>query len=51
MTCPNYNGEACVDDRCPYGCMNDSGETIRCDNCWYYKGCEDCSDVNECEMR
>ena len=47
MLCPNYNGEECTDDRCPYGCYDDSGETITCDNCWYYKGCEYCLD-DEC---
>ena len=30
--------------------MDDSGETIRCDNCWYYKGCEACLD-DECNER
>ena len=36
--CPNYCGLACVDGNCPkieYG-------RYHCNECWLYKGCEDC---------
>lgn len=36
--CPGYCGLACVDGTCP------KIENIRycCEDCWLYKGCEDC---------
>ena len=48
MTCPEYCGEACVDGRCPLG-SDFEGEPVTCDSCWYYKGCEDCCLINECD--
>lgn len=37
--CMMYVGIACVDGTCPYGI----GTCEDCDNCFYYKGCEDCA--------
>lgn len=46
--CGNYVGLACVDGSCPIAnadayasrCMD---MIIRCEECFYYKGCEDCA--------
>ena len=50
MTCPEYCGDACVGELCPYGYTDDFiEEPVTCDSCWYYKGCEDCHLINECD--
>lgn len=46
--CRDYVGVACVDGSCPKanaeeyeeGCMD---VISRCEDCFYYKGCEDCA--------
>ena len=49
MVCPNYCGVTCVNGTCPVAL----GEChITCDECPYYKGCEDCAfcnDLDQCE--
>lgn len=46
--CKGYCGVACVDGHCPIAMRDEYAErgydTIdTCDNCWRYKGCEDCA--------
>jgi len=36
--CPNYCGLACVDSNCP----KIENRRYHCNECWLYKGCEDC---------
>ena len=45
--CPNYVGVSCVDGTCPVARADDFEEYsipvgFNCDECWLYKGCEDC---------
>ena len=52
--CKSYVGVACVDGTCPVARADDwSNESVpvSCDECWLYKGCEDCAlyGTNECE--
>lgn len=66
--CKNYCGSACIDGSCPnaqceaadmkwgYGIAEDMGlEKVKCKDCGYYKGCEDCfnnslSDGRICDL-
>lgn len=43
--CTGYIGVACVDGRCPGAQEDEDGRKrrMKCDNCWYYNGCEDCA--------
>lgn len=50
----SYVGVSCVDGTCPKARAGDwSNESVpvSCDECWLYKGCEDCAlyGTNECE--
>lgn len=45
--CKSYCGVACVDGTCPIANMEEYEErgydiTHNCNECWYYKGCDDC---------
>ena len=47
--CKNYCGLACVDGSCPNAIYescdyaDDIGlKSIKCEDCWKYKGCTDC---------
>ena len=45
--CSMYCGVACVDGSCP-AANNDferllGSDDISCEECWYYRGCEDCA--------
>lgn len=55
--CPNYCGIACVDGSCPkanYEEYLERGYDVvrNCEECIYYKGCEDCcfNNTNECPV-
>lgn len=46
--CRGYVGVACVDGTCPRANADEYGERCmdavsNCDDCFYYKGCEDCA--------
>lgn len=44
--CKSYVGVACVDGTCSVARADDwSNESVpvSCDECWLYKGCEDCA--------
>lgn len=43
--CKGYIGVACIDGSCPRAQEDEDGRRLiaRCDDCWYYKGCEDCA--------
>lgn len=46
--CKGYVGLACVDGSCPIANMEEYEERCmdvitKCDNCFYYKGCNDCA--------
>lgn len=46
--CKNYVGLSCIDGSCPIANSEEYEErcipTIKdCQNCWMYKGCEDCA--------
>lgn len=43
--CVGYIGAACVDGHCPGAQEDEDGRRLpmKCDKCWYYKGCEDCA--------
>ena len=45
--CSGYCGVACVDGTCP----QIENKRYRCEDCWLYKGCEDCcfDGTNMCE--
>ena len=52
----SYVGVSCVDGTCPKARADDYEEYsapvgFNCDDCWLYKGCEDCAlyGTNECE--
>ena len=49
--CIGYCGVACVDGSCPHA--NDYPDAPPCDECWWYKGCEDCcfDGTEQCERR
>lgn len=38
--CNEYCGLACVDGTC--ATMNENALELKCDECWLFKGCEDC---------
>lgn len=45
--CPNYCGVSCVDGHCPIALRDEYAErgygiVHSCDECIYYRGCEDC---------
>lgn len=42
--CVGYCGVACVSGHCPNATDLDEWHPrrVRCDECWLYKGCEDC---------
>lgn len=44
--CPNYLGLTCVDGSCPNALADEyleyGYEHCTCEECGYYKGCEDC---------
>ena len=47
MRCKGYAGLACVDGSCPIALSDEYEErgmdVIKsCEDCWKYKGCEDC---------
>lgn len=47
MRCKAYVGVSCVDGSCPIANMEEYEERCvplvkRCEDCFYYKGCEDC---------
>lgn len=55
--CPNYTGVTCVNGSCPMAWAEERQEygiplVHSCDECTYYKGCEDCcfSGENGCEI-
>ena len=55
--CPNYTGVTCVNGNCPIALSDKYEEygipiTNSCNNCFYYKGCEDCCFCGEngCEI-
>ena len=46
--CRDYGGVACVNGRCPAAIREKYEEecipvVIRCHNCFFYRGCEDCA--------
>lgn len=45
--CKSYCGVACVDGHCPIALYNEDFTLFErkpsCDDCFYYKGCEDCA--------
>ncbi len=45
--CPGYVGVACVDGTCPVALREEetgyASPHLPCDDCWLYKGCEDCA--------
>lgn len=43
--CKDYIGSACIDGTCPIAREGEDGRrpAIKCNECWYYKGCEDCA--------
>lgn len=46
--CGDYVGVACVDGTCPKANMDeysikDMDVITNCDECYFYKGCEDCA--------
>lgn len=43
--CKYYIGVACVSGQCPVAVAEEDGYNIkmRCDECFYYRGCEDCA--------
>lgn len=47
--CIGYCGVACVDGSCPYA--DKPYREPQCDECWLYKGCEDCyfDGTEQCE--
>lgn len=49
--CIGYCGVACVDGSCPYA--DKPYREPQCDECWLYKGCEDCcfDGTEQCERR
>jgi len=54
--CKEYVGVACVDGSCPKANAEEYAERCMdvisdCDDCFYYKGCEDCAlrDTEYCE--
>ena len=56
-TCPGYTGVTCVNGSCPMAWAEERQEygiplIHSCDECTYYKGCEDCcfSGENGCEI-
>ena len=53
--CPAYCGVACINGFCPIALREEYAERgydviKRCDECLYYKGCEDCmwKDTEDC---
>lgn len=44
--CPNYCGLSCVNGSCPnalaYEYSDYGYEHCTCEECWFYRGCEDC---------
>lgn len=45
--CKDYCGVACIDGTCPVANMDEYAErgydiVHNCNECFYYKGCEDC---------
>ncbi len=54
--CKSYVGVACVNGTCPIARADEYEEYCMpvqrsCNNCWYYKGCEDCAfeGTEDCE--
>lgn len=49
--CPNYCGITCVNGSCPNAMADEypeyGYEHCSCDDCGYYKGCEDCCFAGE----
>lgn len=48
MRCKNYVGVVCVDGTCPMANREEYEECCmslinNCEDCFYYKGCEDCA--------
>lgn len=43
--CHGYIGLACVTGSCPNAIEDEDGRKhrIKCKDCWFYKGCEDCA--------
>lgn len=43
--CKGYIGSTCVSGGCPKAQEDEDGRSLitRCDQCWYYLGCEDCA--------
>ena len=39
--CPTYVGVNCVGGYCPKALQE--GKTVKCEDCFYYNGCEDCA--------
>ena len=55
--CPNYTGVTCINGSCPMALREEYEEygipiTWSCDECNYYKGCDDCyfCGENGCEI-
>lgn len=52
--CKYYCGITCVNGNCPIALYNEDSTLFEkkptCNNCYYYKGCEDCyfSDTEDC---
>lgn len=45
--CEDYVGLACIDGSCPIALSDEYEERCmdvihKCEDCWFYKGCEDC---------
>ena len=53
MTCGRYTGPTCVNGNCPKIYRDPSVRNMKCSDCWYNKGCEDCAFENTeyCEKR
>lgn len=56
LYCPHYCGVMCVNGNCPNALLEEYNEyvnqpTIKCSECWYYRGCEDCYFDKRCEIQ